>query len=245
MFSRAKRKIRNYIQLLEFKNICQTCSLKLDWKNNSDDIETLREIFIRRSYADYFPFKQRAVIVDIGAHKGYFTLFASMNTAPSSRFICLEPAKENILILKNNLKNNAVDNCTIIPCAIYSQRGSVKLYPSKSVNYSVFDKSGLGADYEVPAITLGQLFEEQNIDRVDFLKMDCEGAEYPALLESDPATLRKIKTISMEFHDVKNTNYSGLGLVKFLENNGFKIVKFSYSPSVRNLNYGMLIATSN
>lgn len=244
MIKRVRRMVRSCVRYKEFKRICRTCNLNLDWKSNSNDVNTLKEIFVERCYADYFPFYQNAVIVDIGAHKGYFTIFASKNTSEASRFICLEPAKENLSTLTNNLKDNQVQNVTILSYGIYSHRCNINLYASKSVNYSVYDTVNTSNDVacEITVISLRELLEEQQIDQVDFLKMDCEGTEYPALLQANEITLGKIRTISIEFHDLKNPDYSGLKLAECLEKNNFDIVKFVHKPSVYNLNYGMLIA---
>ncbi|MBK7009683.1 MAG: hypothetical protein IPH36_14180 [Saprospiraceae bacterium] len=46
--------------------------IKLDAESNLESLFTLEEVFVQRSYADYFPFYKKATIVDIGAHKGYF-----------------------------------------------------------------------------------------------------------------------------------------------------------------------------
>lgn len=245
MVKNVKHLLRSYLKYKEFNYICQVCHLRLDWKNNSHDVNTLKDIFIQRCYSDYFPFQQSAVIVDIGAHKGYFTIFASKNTSQPSRFICLEPAEDNLTTLISNLKSNGVQNFDVLPYGIYSKSDVIKLYSAKSVNYSIFKPTNVTSKEitsEIAVVSLRDLMIEQHIDHVDFLKMDCEGAEYPALMESDPETLKKIKTISIEFHDLKNSDYTGAKLAKFMEQNDFKIVKFIHKPSVYDLNYGMLIA---
>jgi FkbM family methyltransferase len=236
------RSVWNYRQ---FAAICRTCRLTLRTGPNITNILTLREIFIERCYADYFPFYQKAIIVDIGAHKGFFTLFASLNTAPGSQFICLEPLKENYEILKTNLHDNSTGNCTALHCGIYTQSlDNVTLYLGQSVSHSLYaNKSSALADIaKICTITLRDLIATQKLSQIDFLKMDCEGAEYAALMTADPETLSKIKTISMEFHDLKDPQFNGPTLAQFLENNGFRIVKFVYERSYLDLNYGKMIA---
>ena len=44
--------------------------IKLDAESNLESLFTLEEVFVQRSYADYFPFYKKATIVYIGAHKG-------------------------------------------------------------------------------------------------------------------------------------------------------------------------------
>jgi hypothetical protein len=48
--------------------------------------------------------------------------------------------------------------------------------------------------------SLDQVFEENRIERCDFLKVDCEGCEYPIFANASAATLSTIQHIAMEVH---------------------------------------------
>ena len=61
---------------------------------------------------------------------------------------------------------------------------------------------------------------EKKIDAIDFLKVDCEGAEYDILLNLDDHLLSRIKKIAMETHDDVNEHRHG-ELVEFLRAHGF------------------------
>jgi len=45
----------------------------------------------------------------------------------------------------------------------------------------------------------------------------------------------------MEFHDLKNVEFTGDEIVKKLVDNGFEIVKFEYERTGLDLNYGKII----
>ena len=60
-----------------FKMILGENQLILPTSGNFDNLETLDMIFTQREYAAYFPFYQKANILDIGAHRGYFSIFAA------------------------------------------------------------------------------------------------------------------------------------------------------------------------
>jgi len=47
----------------------------------------------------------------------------------------------------------------------------------------------------------------------------------------------------MEFHDLKDKKYTPEFLIKILQNNNFKIVKYNFQPTSLNQNYGKIIAT--
>ena len=109
--------IYNYLQEKEkkelFSNICKNNKLKLDYEINRDSVTILKEIFFERVYSDYFPFYSKSIVVDIGAHKGYFSLFAHNNLKPDSKIIAYEPIIENYSIMLKNLDANNVKNISI------------------------------------------------------------------------------------------------------------------------------------
>ena len=74
----------------------------------------------------------------------------------------------------------------------------------------------------MPSVTLDQLFADLKPARVDYFKMDCEGAEYGILFNASPATLAKISHLCMEYHDGV-TSYSHNDLARFLEQQGFQV----------------------
>jgi hypothetical protein len=82
---------------------------------------------------------------------------------------------------------------------------------------------------------------ELNIDKIDFLKIDCEGAEYEIIAQSSDDSLMKASIISMEFHDMKNVDQTAQTLINRLTSLGFSVVKFQYEPTNYGLNYGKLI----
>lgn len=217
--------------------------LDLDYAANQEGVPILKSIFIDREYADYFPFYEPATIIDVGGYLGYFTLFAARHTAPGARIWALEPSSANFRILKQNLAKNKVNNVVAIQKGLAAQTGTTRLsLHSHSYNHSIIFSS---ADYEnISLITLAQLLAERNIDRVDFLKLDCEGAEYDILFQMDKLTLSKVQTISLEFHDTSAIGkFSPNQLAAWLEENGFRVVKFTYSRAYKDLNFGKIIAT--
>jgi len=49
--------------------------------------------------------------------------------------------------------------------------------------------------------TLSSFIAEQNLDRIDLLKIDCEGAEWSAIQGIEDADWSKIKSLVIEVHD--------------------------------------------
>lgn len=227
-----------------FRRICRANGIRLSYGLQKDGLGVLREVFASRNYADYFPFYEEAVIVDVGAHYGYFSIFASLNAGPEATIIAVEPSQHNYQILRRNIRDSKVENVYPIRAAISDQGGEAELYLGRHENYSLFREGDGPVETEkVRSITLDTLFQEQDIEEADFLKLDCEGAEYPILLEAGASLLDRITTISLEFHDLKRQEYTGLALARHLKAHGFEIAKFTHGATIRDKNYGFLIAT--
>ncbi len=79
---------------------------------------------------------------------------------------------------------------------------------------------------KINAISLNDFFEEEKLDVCNFLKLDCEGAEYSILMNASDSTLNKIQRIAMEWHRF-SAEQDPKSLVDFLKNKGFKIKEIS------------------
>lgn len=233
------------------QQIAQACNLNLDYHLNRKGLFILEEIFQKRAYADYFPFYTDATVVDIGAHYGYFSLFALKNLGPRAQVIAVEPSSQNHRILAQNMAANQREHFgrfTALNMAISGKVGEVELLLSRGENHSIVEKmykaSTASVDTEkVPSITLEVLFQQQALQKIDFLKLDCEGAEYTILYNTDKSVLKNIKTFSLEFHDTKQKEHTGLALAKYLKTYGFDLVKFQHGPTNMDRNYGWMVLT--
>ena len=74
-----------------FFDLCKNNNINLSYKDSKNDLDILKEIFIDRCYSDYFPFYENSIIFDIGAHKGFFSLFAANNSGNKSKIYSFEP----------------------------------------------------------------------------------------------------------------------------------------------------------
>ena len=63
--------------------------------------------------------------------------------------------------------------------------------------------------------------DQNNLDQIDFLKMDCEGGEGYVLLSTPLDYLKRIRKIAMEFHDSQSP-LKHQEMDKILVNAGFK-----------------------
>jgi len=143
------------------------------------------------------------VVVDIGANIGIFSLYASTKT--SGPIHCFEPFPENFDFLKRNVSLNSSENIKPHNLAVSDKAGSQKLFISESSGgHLLFDHNIHGVihnNIEIHTTTLECLMDENSLSRIDFMKLDCEGAEGQIIQSTSIDYLSRINKIAMEFHD--------------------------------------------
>lgn len=227
-----------------FERISSANDLVLAAADNPGMTKVLREVFEQRTYADYFPFHQEATVVDIGAHVGFFSLFAYRNLAAAGRVISVEPDPINFQRLVHNLSINSFTQDHCVRAAVFTHDGTGELERGASTNHRLQAASPYATNaLSVPLLSLSSLFSRCSLERIDFLKMDCEGAEYDILYAQSTEIFARIHTISLEFHHGNTPERTGLALARHLRTVGFQIPVYQHSPTRQGLNYGRLIAT--
>jgi FkbM family methyltransferase len=187
-----------------------------------------REIFCEGCYEPVGSFRPTpsATVVDLGANMGVFACRAA-KLAPRGRVIAVEPLSCYTAVLRNNIRRNALENVSLWPAAMSREPGRTSL----SYWYTATGEpkctpeippSAPRAIETVDTVTLQQIFEREQIEQCDLLKIDIEGAEYQALLWTPASVLRKIHRIAMEWHKV--AGHHPKELLEFLETNGFEIL---------------------
>ena len=186
------------------------------------------EIWSKKDYdIPGFEFAQNMNVVDIGANQGFFSLYAASKGATVYAF---EPCTDNFEILKwNVLTNGLEDKVKLFNVAVTREKGTVDLFVgldeggrilSGSVSVRNEDRGGKGVRRQLAeSITLNSLLHDLSIERCDFLKMDCEGAEYEILEGTSPASFNRIARTSIECHENRMQE-----AVSVLKRAGFNIV---------------------
>jgi hypothetical protein len=75
----------------------------------------------------------------------------------------------------------------------------------------------------VPCTTLEAIMEANRLERVDLLKIDCEGAEYEILFAAAPRVLQRITDIRLEYHTLGAQQDDVEKLKRFLRSQNYAI----------------------
>lgn len=135
------------------------------------------------------------VIVDAGAHIGMASILFARKY-PSAKILAIEPEPSNFAALVRNTSPYK----TIIPiqAALWKETGEVALGRSNAHVKGAFQILESG-ELRVRAITMEKLMCENEIDAIDILKVDIEGAEKEVFVNC--AWIKKIRVIAIELHD--------------------------------------------
>lgn len=122
------------------------------------------------------------VVLDAGANVGVFTRKALR--AGASKVIAIEPAPENLECLRRNFVKEIADGRVVLyPKGIWDKDDVLRLSvdPTDSAR-DTFVRHIESANFiEAPLTTIDKLVAELKLSRVDFIKMDIEGAERKAI----------------------------------------------------------------
>ena len=190
-------------------------------------VQTFKELFMDECYMAGLEqtVPEKPTILDIGANAGYFSLFA-LSRFPGARVFAFEPLPANFRLLERQRLLNAPEELTCVQKAVAGEAGILKLaYDAKdsfSTSATLFaSDSGQLDEIHVEAATLHDIFAEFGIARCDFLKMDCEGAEYGILYRCPPEDLARIAQIALEVHSGPKEDENIDALEAFLRSKGF------------------------
>ncbi|SBS75865.1 hypothetical protein MHPYR_280033 [uncultured Mycobacterium sp.] len=140
-------------------------------------------------------------IVDVGAGDGTEVVAFSNLVGDKGRLICIEADPEAFRRLSKAVRIAGLTNVTLVDKAVTDQGGQVTLSQSAgpaALSNSLMVNSDGGI--AVPATTLDRLLDELGIDEVDYLKMNIEGAEVPAL-KGFATGPRRVRNWCISCHD--------------------------------------------
>lgn len=181
---------------------------------------TIAVVFIRQQYGRI---EGRSTIIEIGANVGIFAVFAA-STDPRVRIYSYEPIPENFELLSTNItKNNLQDRIIAFNLGVAGTRGTRNFaYQASSPEHSFAKINGNGRSVAIDCLSLRDIITNNNITKVDLLKINAEGAEYEILYSTPTECFDKIEEIRMEYHDGENVEGHDLSHLKsFLEQIGY------------------------
>lgn len=167
----------------------------------------------------HFTPKQGDFVIDVGAHIGRYTLVSSKLVRPTGRVIAIEADPDSFDLLNQNIALNGLSNVLPINCAAYSQQTEITLYrPSPSSLYrgiittraerAIFWLSEHQNYVKVCANTLDEILHLNGKRKINWIKIDVEGAEFEVLKGATQLLSESDElSILVEIHDILDRHH--------------------------------------
>jgi FkbM family methyltransferase len=182
------------------------------------------EIFLREEYGRV---ADGAVVLDIGANIGTFSVYAG-TSARGVTIYAYEPAAGFFALLGGNVRLNGLERQVKCFNLAVGADTRVRQLALESRTFSFPTLTPPAGDQgtrtvDVQATSLADILDGNALERVDLLKMDCEGAEYETLYGTPDQYLARIREIRMEYHQLPGERCNKEALAAFLQSRGYRI----------------------
>ena len=169
------------------------------------------------------------VVIDVGAHVGYYTLLMAQLVGKNGKVYSFEPDPVNFELLKKSVEINGFENVVLIQKAVSDTTEKIKLFlgDNDSAINRIYDAK-LGdakKSIDVESITIDEYFKE-NDKLFNFIKIDSEGSEAKIINGMEKFLTKNRKLIMMtEFFPflIKKSGDEPKQYLKSLENFGFEL----------------------
>lgn len=169
-------------------------------KDGSFAFGSVRELYIRDCYFKHLPhgtYENAKVALDLGANRGSFS---ALMAAHVEKLVSVEASSHFLPVIEHNVRANGVAEPRIL--------------------IGFIGAGGLLENAQFKHWTIEEVLDQNQIDRVDVLKMDIEGSEY-ALLADASRWLPRVDALTMEVH----SPYGDTGaILEQLAKHGFRHV---------------------
>lgn len=173
----------------------------------------IKEIFLEGVYKQELP--ENAYIIDCGAHIGLSVIYLK-SICPSASIVCFEPDTKNFDLLEKNISSHHLEKVEIKKEAVWTENTHLNFIQDGNMGSKIGDNNSSNAA-SVKAIRLKDYLNK----KVDFLKMDIEGAEYEVLKDIS-GSLENINKMFIEYHGTFEQNIELLEILDLVSKAGFK-----------------------
>ena len=179
-------------------------------------LHAFTEIFVRGIYR-FRAATDAPLIIDCGANIG-MSVLNFKRQYPKAKVIAFEPDHGNFQLLSKNVTANDLPHVTLKQAAVWTANGSIS-FSSEASEASHIAADGSGSQV-VTAFRLADLLAAE--ERIDFLKIDIEGAEWPVIQDCAPV-LGKVQHLFLEYHGKTSETYKLAGIMNILQDAGFSV----------------------
>ncbi len=137
------------------------------------------------------------VVMDVGAHAGYFTVLFARLVGPQGRVYAFEPHPRNFAVLTRNVRRRRLANVVLLNKAVADRDGVMSLHETAgSLGHSLVAVKPGSRPTTVGVVSLDGFAEESGVAHVALVKVDVEGAE-PEVFQGMRALLHRSPRLAL------------------------------------------------
>lgn len=147
------------------------------------------------------------LVLDIGAHIGKYSVMASKSVGAGGKVIAIEADPDNFKLLRLNIETNHLqDRVYAINAAAWNEVTTISLFRDVfSGRHSVYKRAE--NSILINTVTVDELVQHDGLTKIDWMKVDIEGAEYAVLLGAkETIATKKLKLLLLEVHNRETLN---------------------------------------
>ena len=154
-----------------------------------------------------YPLTPDSIVLDIGGFKGDFA--AQISNKYKCSIHIFEPMKEHAAYIANRCKGNS--KVSVYPVGVGSKTENITIYIPKGKDEATLHpgESPITKEEQIRVIDIVEVFDKVEVDRVDLMKLNIEGAEFDLLerlIEND--LHKKVTDIQIQYHKIDENSES-------------------------------------
>lgn len=186
----------------------------IHFNNGQELLHSLVEIFEEDIYDIHFN-TDHPLIIDCGANIGLSVIYLK-HKSPGARIIAFEPDPTNFKLLQKNTSGFKFENVSLRNEAIWKENTVLQFVSDGTLGSKLTEQAKYGNMIEVKATRLRDLLDQ----KIDFLKLDIEGAEYEVLKDCADG-LSNVNHLFIEFHGYFSRIHELTEIFQLAQSNGF------------------------
>jgi len=172
--------------------------------------------------------KEGDIVLDLGAHIGYFTCLFAQLVGKSGKVFSFEPEPNNFKLLKKNVEVNGYKHVTIEQKAVSDVKNMIKMYISNSPkDHRIYDTHDGKESIQIESVRLDEYFKDFD-GKINVIKSNIQGADFAAF-QGMKSIIEKSKSnmiLALEYNPAMIKEFGSGDSEEFLDqllDNNFKL----------------------
>jgi FkbM family methyltransferase len=219
----------------------QTNSIEINFNRSARAFVDLadpepRNVYIKRVFEPHFFeiansfLPTNGTFFDVGSNVGFCT-FGLIPKKPNVKYHLFEANHELINLIEKSISLHKKSLCSVVNACVNDRDGFTKFHISTNQTGQSHVASGSEIGLSVKNIVLDNYCRDKCIKKIDFVKIDLEGNEIPALKGFEQSLTNQTTTalyIEVIPENQKRYNYTSFELLSYLESLGYTLFLCKY-----------------